>query len=115
MLKDYKPHLRDILASIETCQRIVAGKSFADFEGDEVVQLAVFHTLTIMGEAVGRIPEENRPAHPSINWQRMKNLRNILVHRYDEVELDTVWSVVQDKLDPLKSSVLELLKTTQGG
>jgi uncharacterized protein with HEPN domain len=36
-------------------------------------------------------------------------MRNIIIHRYDEVEEETLWLVIQEHLPSLKNQVLALL------
>ena len=48
----------------------------------------------ILGEAVKRLSPEFRAQHPTVPWQDIAGMRDILIHRYDNVELDEVWEAV---------------------
>jgi uncharacterized protein with HEPN domain len=52
---------------------------------------AVIRQLEIIGEAVKGISPELRARNPEIPWQRLAGLRDVLIHRYARVDLDTVW------------------------
>ncbi len=49
--------------------------------------------MEIIGEAAGQVSEAFRHSHPGIDWQGMKDLRNVLIHGYADVNLDRVWRI----------------------
>ena len=49
--------------------------------------------LEIIGEATKRLREAFRASHPTIPWRQMAGMRDILIHNYDDVDLDEVWNV----------------------
>ena len=80
---------------------LLSGKSRADLEADRVLSLAVVRLLEILGEAARRVPSEMQQLHPSIPWSYIIGMRNRLIHGYDRVDLDIVWSVVVADLPSL--------------
>ena len=62
-----------------------ANLSFEVYLEDVLVRSAVERQFEILGEAARRISEGFRQIHPQIDWQRIIGLRNIVSHRYDEV------------------------------
>lgn len=64
------------------------------FAADAVVPSAVLHQLTLIGEAVRRVSRPTRLAYPDVPWVRVSNMRNILVHDYDDIDLPRIWMVV---------------------
>ena len=73
------------------------------------MQSAVERQLGILGEGVRRISSEFQQFHPEINWRNAINLRNILVHRYDEVRPEVIWNIVTTVLPSLLVQVEVLL------
>ncbi|MEB3248984.1 MAG: HepT-like ribonuclease domain-containing protein [Merismopediaceae bacterium] len=59
--------------------------------------------LEILGEAAGRLSSDFRSAHSDINWRGIIGLRNILIHRYDDIQQQVVWEVVISNLTPLQT------------
>jgi uncharacterized protein with HEPN domain len=54
-----------------------------------------------MGEATKRLSPEFRKNHPEIPWRQMAGMRDILIHNYDDLDLDTVWNVATKSIAPL--------------
>ncbi|NJO76398.1 MAG: DUF86 domain-containing protein [Leptolyngbyaceae cyanobacterium RM1_406_9] len=76
-----------------------------------LVQSAVERQLEILGEAARRLSDEFRQAHPEIDWRRIIGLRNILIHRYDEIRQQTIWTTVISELEPLLAQLEILLSS----
>jgi len=92
---------------------MLAGKSRADLDTDRMLALAVSRILEIIGEAAGRIPEPEQEKYPRIKWKNIVGMRNRIIHGYDNINLDIVWSVVQDDL-PLLIEELEAIVRGKG-
>ena len=73
----------------------IGQKSLDDFIEDRQCQDAVIRRFEIMGEAVRRISEETRKLFPQIPWDRMRKLRNEMIHEYDSVDYYFVWDVIK--------------------
>ena len=107
--RDPRLYLDDILEAIHKIRDYTAGMDYTAFSKDTKTQDAVIRNLEIIGEAAGRLQEPVRVASPEIEWRKIVELRNILIHEYFGVSLPLVWDVIQSKLDPLESSCRVLL------
>jgi uncharacterized protein with HEPN domain len=67
------------------------------------------HHLQVIGEAVRSIDPDFRNKHPSIPWHLIAGMRNILIHDYGNVNLEIVWSAVENNLPSLKTEIQALL------
>ena len=100
--------LRDIVEAIERIERYaVLGKE--NFEQNELVQSWMTQNLQIIGEASRSLSADFREKHSEIAWSQIIGMRNILVHNYFEIDVEIVWSVIEQKLPELKSKVIEIL------
>lgn len=96
----------DILTAARLVQDFVQGLTREEFECDVKTQAAVVREMEIIGEATKRISQEFRSANPGIPWKKMAGMRDVLIHAYDEVDLEEVWNVVQVSIPQL----IELLE-----
>lgn len=110
MPKDYKIYFRDIIECIEKIQDYTAGLSSVDFCNDGKTIDAVIRNLEIIGEAARRLPEELRVKFPDVEWRRIISLRNILIHEYPGIDLETIWDIVENKLSSLEKQINKILK-----
>jgi uncharacterized protein with HEPN domain len=94
-------YLRDILNAAQAIRRFVAGVSKEQFLANEEKYEAVNRKFEIMGEATKRLSAEARAQFPNIPWQLAAGMRDVLIHDYDEVNLNVVWDAAMDNLPPL--------------
>lgn len=101
----YLLHIRDC------AERIAAYTSGGHdaFLADWKTQDAVMRNLEIIGEAVKQLSDSLKSAHPDIPWKQIAGMRDVLIHHYFGVKLDTVWNVAEAHLPILHQKVHELL------
>ncbi len=61
-------YLNDIVEAAESIQRFLAGIEREIFLQNDLLRSAVLQKLTIIGEAVARLPMEFRDRHPEMEW-----------------------------------------------
>ncbi len=105
-----KTWLFDILNSITEIQGYFEGEivSFKHYKNDTKTKRATERGLSIIGEAVNRINKSTSTVMLS-NSREIVGTRNIIVHGYDIVSDELVWSIVDDHLPKLKKEVEKLL------
>ena len=81
----------------------------SDLDEDLTFNLALTHLIEIIGEAANRVPEDFQESHAEIPWGQIIGMRNRLIHGYDEVDLNFLWSVVQNDLPGLIMQLEKLL------
>ena len=93
--------LWDMVEAIKKIHKFTLGMTEDDYFENELLQSAVERKLEILGEAARRISVEFQAEHPEIDWWNMIGLRNVIVHRYDQVRQDMIWRIIQNVLPNL--------------
>ncbi len=65
-------------------------------------------------EAARRVPPNIRERYPSVPWKQIVGTRDRLIHGYDVVNNDVLWSIVSNDLPPLIGA-LEVILGSSGG
>lgn len=73
---------------------------------------AVAYNLMLIGEAVRHLPAELLNAEDSVPWGGAIALRNVLAHRYFDVEPQRVWRICDENLPTMRRAVERLLCET---
>ncbi len=101
----YLRHVLDAIAAIESFTPEGRDRFIADL----MTQSAVVRQIEIIGEAVKQLSATVTTSEPSVPWRQIAGTRDRLIHAYFRVDLDAVWSMVQDDLPQLKADVLRML------
>ncbi|HMD69620.1 MAG TPA: HepT-like ribonuclease domain-containing protein [Chitinivibrionales bacterium] len=70
---------------------------------------AVLMNLSQIGEYAGRISESTTGKYSSVDWKRIKGLRNIIVHDYFGVDLERVRSIVEEYVPSLTKELTGII------
>ena len=114
MSRDHE-YLIDMLEAARLACSYIAGKSESEFLADVQCQDAVIRRLEVIGEAAGRLSEATTHALPDVPWASMVGMRNIMIHRYDDIDLSIVWNSVRDALPPIVESIERFLRQREDG
>jgi uncharacterized protein with HEPN domain len=79
------------------------------FRKNELVVDAVVRNFEIIGEASKNIPSKIRQSYPDIPWKQMSGMRNLLIHEYFGVDIQTVWHTAKHHLPTLRKQLGELM------
>ena len=109
-MKDDRLYLIRLSESIAKIESYMDGLDFASFMQNTLVQDAVLRNLQVLAESTQRLSEDFKAHHSEIEWYKIAGLRNILVHDYLGIDLETVWALVADKLPELKDMAHTALK-----
>jgi len=88
-------HLWDMLEAAMAIARYGRGKTIDEYLRDPMFRDAVERQFILVGEAARRLTEAFRAAHPEIPWQGVIGQRNVLIHRYEEIDDRLMWERIQ--------------------
>ena len=103
-------YLQDILEAIAKIEKYTDDYDFTKFKNDELVIDGTMRNLEVIGEASSQLPTEFKNINQEISWQEMINFRNVVIHKYHQVDVDILWNVIENKLNPLKKQIEGILK-----
>jgi uncharacterized protein with HEPN domain len=105
-----KVRLQHIEEAITEIEIYTSGKNFNDFDTQSMLRSACIRQLEIVGEAVSRLSDDIIEKHPLIEWQKIKALRNLLIHEYFGISNQIVWNVIQRNIPIFKAQVMAILE-----
>jgi uncharacterized protein with HEPN domain len=82
------------------------------FKSHPLLQDGTVRNMEVIGEAaikLHKVAPDMATTHPDIPWRDMRTMRNKLIHDYFDVDLDIVWSTVQQDLPALSNQIRALL------
>lgn len=91
-------HLADIVGFASELEEYVTALGEPNFHGDRPTQLVAEALLHRMGEAVARLDDDFVTAHPEVEWQKIKGMRNVVAHEYGFIDYRIVWRALTDDL-----------------
>jgi len=99
--REWQLFLDDIVHACEKVILFCEGLDQKSFFEQEMVLDATLRNLTIIGEAVTKIPEDVRQRYADVEWNRIVAFRNVAMHEYFGLDRDIVWDVVTRKVPEL--------------
>ena len=102
----YLHHIIHCIGRIKEDSRDGKGAVFAS----PTLQDAIIRNLQILCESTQHLTEPRKKRHPEVDWRGIAGLRNVLVHSYFEVDLETIWMIIQRDLPVLEGAVKRLLE-----
>ena len=104
--RTYLAHMRD---AIETIDEYLKGVTYEQFTSSKMIIDAVVRELEIIGEASNNLSPQFKQGNPKIQWRRMKDMRNFLIHEYFGVNTKVVWDTCKNDILLFKSFVTKAL------
>jgi uncharacterized protein with HEPN domain len=105
-----RARLLDALRACVAISDFVQGRTFEEYEGSLLLRSAVERQFEIIGEALRRAEIADGSVVTRVTHLRqIVGLRNRLIHGYDVVDQQLVWSIVRDELPTLAEQLTTAL------
>lgn len=107
---EVRKYLYDIRQACERLHEFTAGKTFADYTSQAMLQSAVERQFEIVGEALTQLFRRDASLAARISdHRRIIAFRNRLIHGYADIDHAVVWGVLETSLPLLRLEVEVLL------
>ena len=102
--------LLDVEQSIDEIFMFIGDTSdFFEYQKDLKTKKAVERNIEIIGEAINRILKEN-PTFAIENARNIVGTRNKIIHSYDNISDEIIWTIIIRELPKLKVEIQNYLK-----
>src|SRR5665213_1709217 len=109
MKRPNAPRLSDIIEATDAIAAFLEGpKTFQEFVNNEILHSAVFYKLVIIGEASAHLSNELKLKYQAVDWVRIKDFRNYIVHEYWGTALPRVWDSATVDAPSLRTYCLQI-------
>lgn len=111
--RSVEKYLNDILDSITQIESYFDNfpRRFDVYCETPMMQRAIQMNISIIGEATNKLLQI-APGIPNTKARKIVDTRNYMIHGYDSVSHDMVWSIVINHLPLLKEEVVKILTET---
>lgn len=111
MTTEIKSWLFDFQSAIEELTIFIPPEmDLEGYKNDIKTKRAVERNLEIIGEALNRIIKQN-PDIAISHKRQIIGTRNRIIHGYDNVSDQLIWSIISQNLPQLKEEVMTLLES----
>ena len=112
MQLEVKKYLLDFKIAIDSIYEYLGeNRNFEHYRTNKLLRRAIERELEIIGEATGKLLRLD-PQIQIADARRIVNLRNWVIHAYDNVDDVIIWGVINKNLPALKSQVTGLLENS---
>lgn len=108
--------LQDVIVAAESLPGHVAGATYEEYLANRTIRLAVEREFEILGEALRQIGDEDPAVLERIEGaRRFIGFRNVLAHRYAQVDPVVAWGTIESAVPILVRQVRVLLAEVGDG
>ena len=103
---EYCDDIKDYMNQVNaTCEIYLSNKIF---------RYACDMCVLQIGELTKRLSEDFKAQHSEIPWNKVKAMRNVLVHEYEEVDFEIAWNILTQRIPELKAQLEKILEAEGG-
>ena len=85
------------------------GLTQAELQTNRMRMSAILYQILVIGEATKRLSPEFRVQHPSLPWDDMAGMRDVIAHQYDRGDFQILWNVIRFSIPTLLEKIVPLL------
>jgi uncharacterized protein with HEPN domain len=104
-VKDDRYYLNKIVDDVSFVIDVTKDLSLDEFLGNELINSAVNFKFVQISESASKLSENVIVKNSDIPWQKIKGLRNRIVHDYENVFLDVLYNTIKNDFPQFLSQI----------
>lgn len=108
-MKDDRVYIAHILRCISRIEEYTL-EGRERFLSSHLIQDGVLRNLQVMAESTQRLSDSLRAPHPEVDWKALAGFRNVLVHDYLGIDLESAYRAVEQDMPKLKAACEAMLQ-----
>ena len=84
-------------------------KDFEELKKSKLYQDAIIRKLELIGEASAHISDELKSNYINVPWNKIKGMRNRLIHAYFGIDLNLIWEVLIKDIPILEKQIKNII------
>ena len=106
MQDEHFKHLVEVRAAAAAIGRFVRGKTFDEYEQDDLLRSGIERKVEIIGEALNSLTRDDPTVLDELREHRnIISFRNILAHGYDSIDNRVMSGIIEEDLGRLLADV----------
>ncbi len=114
MVSEDRIRLLDMADSIREIQSYIGRDDFSEFRISDNERQAVIEQLVMIGGAAAMLSDEFRDKYGEIDWDMLKGLQYANFDETLELDLHSLWRIVQEDLPDIMNQILDLAAVVEG-
>lgn len=102
--------INKMIEYINRAEKYTSNVSFEEFSNNEMIIDATVFAISQIGELVKNIDKDFQKEYSDIKWHILKGLRNRIVHDYEGINLELIWTIVKKDIVNLRKQLQEILQ-----
>lgn len=107
------PYISHILDAIYDIEKSTKSLSKEQFLTNKDAKDANVRRLEIIGEAVKKLSPSFREKHKEVEWTKIAGTRDVIIHKYFDVDYNIVWDIIKKDLPSLKEKLQKISLSEQ--
>ena len=105
--KEYQSIIK-MIEYINRAEQYTRGLTFEEFSEDMKTIDATVLVISQIGELVKNLGKDFQKQYSFVDWKVLKGLRNKIVHDYEGIRIDLIWSIVKEDVPQLKNDLQKI-------
>ena len=102
--------INDIKEALKSIEEYLSELNYnkENFLSNRRMQKLMIYEIIMIGEAAAKISIETKNNYQNINWRKISDMRNFLIHEYYEVSNNIIWETANKDIPKLKENIYSI-------